>query len=341
MLRRVSPLLLLFVSLILLLQTTPCLASPTTHMRNEARAILLDGLIIDHNCIDLNAIPIEWVDSAKANVKIHYAHTSHGGQITTGLDLIEDGNSTFSQAQGDRYLPIESGALCILDGNPPDSYITPDLYWESTEGLATTHATLTDNPALTVSLWSWCTQLDWYSEEQTRAYLDAMASLELDHPGVIFVHMTGNAQATGPDGYNRWLRNEQIRQFCRNNDKVLFDFEDLDSWSNGVHSVYPYSVDGHTYAVPSEHDDFHGDEAAHTTYSSCEQKGRAFWWLVACIAGWNAPVGNDTTTSGTTTATSTTTGETSPFNLTSGILLGGGLLATLALVTIIVYRRKP
>ncbi len=293
------------------------------------------GLIIDHNCIDLGAIPAEWIDSAKNDVKIHYAHTSHGEQITTGLDLIEAENSTFSQVQGDCYLPTESGALCILDGNPPNSYVTPDLYWQTTEGIATTEATLHDNPSLTVSMWMWCTQLDSYSQEETQAYLDAMSSLELAHPGVTFVYMTGNAQATGSDGYNRWLRNDQIRQFCRDGGKILFDFENLDCWSNGDHSTYDYTTDGHTYTIPCEHANFHGDEAGHTTYTSCEQKGQAFWWLAACIAGWNAPQQHDTTTSGTTT------GGTNTFSFIDGMLLGGGLLAALALITVIVYRRKP
>jgi hypothetical protein len=36
-----------------------------------------------------------------------------------------------------------------------------------------------------------------------------------------------------------------------------------------------------------EHPHFNGDEAGHTTYSSCEQKGKAFWWLMARIAGWD------------------------------------------------------
>ncbi len=36
-----------------------------------------------------------------------------------------------------------------------------------------------------------------------------------------------------------------------------------------------------------EHPHYHGDEAAHTTFESCENKGRAFWWLLARIAGWD------------------------------------------------------
>ncbi len=285
------------------------------------------GLIVDHTCTDLNAIPAEWIEAAQSDVKVHYAHTSHGSQITTGLDLIEDANSTFSQAQGDRYLPTESGALCVLDGNPPESYITPDLYWETPDGLAITQNTLDENPTLTVSIWSWCTQLYWYGEAETQAYLDAMSSLETANPSVIFVYMTCNAQSTGDEGYNRWQRNEQIRQYCIANDKVLFDFEDLDAWSNGEQSTYAYG----DYYIPVEHEDFHGDQAGHTTYTSCEQKGHAFWWLAAVLSGWVPQHANGTTSSVTST-TPDGSGLDGSFWLTAGIAL------TVVLIVAVAYR---
>ena len=285
------------------------------------------GLVIDHACTDLNTIPAEWIEAAQSNVRVHYAHTSHGSQITTGLDLIEDANSTFSQAQGDQYLPTESGALCMLDGNPPQSYITPDLYWETAGGLAITQNTLDENPTLTVSIWSWCTQLYWYGEAETQAYLDAMSSLETANPNVIFVYMTCNAQSTGDEGYNRWQRNEQIRQYCIANNKVLFDFEDLDAWSNGEHSTYAYG----DYYVPVEHEDFHGDQAGHTTYTSCEQKGHAFWWMVAVLSGWVPQH-----TNGTTSSTSSTTSDGN--RLDSGSWLTAGLALTVVLIAAVAFK---
>jgi len=31
---------------------------------------------------------------------------------------------------------------------------------------------------------------------------------------------------------------------------------------------------------------FYGNEYGHTTAESCEQKGRAWWWMMAVLAGW-------------------------------------------------------
>ncbi|MHA1770086.1 MAG: hypothetical protein ACTSX2_04045 [Candidatus Thorarchaeota archaeon] len=302
------------------------------------------GLIIDHNNIDISRIPGQYIDAAQAHVKFHYAHTSHGGQITIGLERIESANATFSFALESNLLPTEDGALCMYDGNDGHGYITPDLYWQGESGQTITHNTLNNNPALNFSMWSWCTQLNSYSEAQVQEYLDTMSSFESTHPGVTFIYMTGNAQTGSEEGYNRYLRNEQIRNYCKTHNKVLFDFADLDSWSNGDQATYEYTVDDSTYTIPIEHPDFHGNEVAHTTYSSCEQKGRAFWWMVAMLAGWT-PDGYTTITTTTGDTPSTSSGTTSPGSvidmLTSQpLFLSAVIIGILVIVGIIVTRRN-
>jgi hypothetical protein len=177
-----------------------------------------------------------------------------------------------------------------------------------------------------------------------------MTALEVANPGITFVYMTGNAQATGSSGYNRWVNNEMIRQYCIDNDKVLFDFADLDAWSNGVQNTYEYDPGDGIVNVPSEHPDFIGSEAAHTTFSSCEQKGKAFWWLVATLAGWNAPEPTTTTTSATTTpstapSTTPSTSSTSTVPISEApdlmvIGIGLGLIGTLGVLSLLWSRRR-
>ena len=278
-------------------------------------------LIIDHTCEDLSQIPPAWIDSVQTYMKLHYAHTSHGGQLTTGLDRIEAADPTYSVALGARYLPTESGAFCIFDGQEHDTYITPDEYWETAAGMNYTRDVLDHNPTINTSMWSWCTQLTYYTEAQTQAYLDSVTVLESEYPDVVFIYMTCNAQATGSSGRNRYLRNELIRQYCTANDKVLFDFADLDSWwfnpatEEWEHSTYEY--DGDT--VPVEHLQFNGDQAGHTTYESCEQKGRAVWWMMARLAGWLLdPSGIDKKTNASGT-TSLGPACPNPFGSTTGV----------------------
>ena len=80
-------------------------------------------------------------------------------------------------------------------------------------------------------IWSWCGQASTASEEDISTYLNLMNQLESDYPDVFFffVYMTGHLDGTGETG-NLHIRNEQIRNYCIANDKVLFDFADIESY---------------------------------------------------------------------------------------------------------------
>jgi len=248
------------------------------------------AIIIDHNCLDLSKIPDEWIEKAKANLKVHYAHTSHGGQITAGLQMLQAQDPRYACAIGKSSLPATSGALCIFDGQESETYISPDLYWASAAGRQATQSVLDHNGTINVSLWSWCCQQTHNSEAETQAYLDAMAAMDRANPNVAFIYMTGNAQAwhghhsykEDKDGYNRYLRNEQIRAYCRANSKVLYDFADIECWYGGQQATSTHN--GKTF--PREHDRFNRNEKAHTSGENCLNKAKAFWWLMARGAGW-------------------------------------------------------
>ena len=46
------------------------------------------AIIIDHTCTDLSEIPTSWLDQAKL-LTLHYAYTSHGSQIMSGIGVLE------------------------------------------------------------------------------------------------------------------------------------------------------------------------------------------------------------------------------------------------------------
>ncbi|MBW2261320.1 MAG: hypothetical protein JRG91_05035 [Deltaproteobacteria bacterium] len=113
-----------------------------------------------------------------------------------------------------------------------------------------------------------------------------MSELEAAYPGVTFIYMTGHTDGSGADG-NLRARNAQIRSWCEANGKILFDFGDIESWDpDGIY--YPDISDdcgwctdwctGHTCPDCSS--------CAHSHCYNCYIKGKAFWWMMARLAGW-------------------------------------------------------
>ncbi|MBD3387301.1 hypothetical protein GF407_20520 [candidate division KSB1 bacterium] len=237
-------------------------------------------IIINHETNNLSQIPDHWIDQVRQNIKVYYGHTSHGGQITGGLERLAQKNSKYAFAYND-YLPNVPNHLCFLDTGAD-----PDLFFSSIQGI------LDANPSINVAMFSWCGEAAWYDVNH---YISQMQALETANPSVTFVYMTGNAQEADLAGYNRYVFNQALRQYCRDNNKVLFDFADLDVWHNGDYTPNTYDFDDWGRKplindIPLEHPQYYGDDLGHTTYESCENKAGAAWWMLAKIAGWDAVV---------------------------------------------------
>jgi hypothetical protein len=254
-----------------------------------------DAVIVDHSCTEIQLIPQEWITSAKDDLIIAYGHTSHGSQLVDGMTgLIGYAGSLYEfNADG------SGGALELHDRGFVPAYDlgNPDrTTWE-----AATRARLEADPRINVIIWSWCGQVSTASEADIELYLDLMNGLETDYPDVQFVYMTGHLDGTGIDG-NLHIRNEQIRAYCREHDKILYDFADIET----------YDPDGVYYGdrIPNDNCDYDSDGdgardgnwaiewqnanpgewyacgAAHTQPLNANLKAYAAWWLFARLAGW-------------------------------------------------------
>ncbi|UDQ97090.1 hypothetical protein AAEX28_08570 [Lentisphaerota bacterium WC36G] len=260
---------------------------------DNAKADRKEPLIINHKNIDITKIPQQYIKKAQRKFHISYGHTSHGNQIISGMKALAKKDKKFnytSNPKSDKAFlwdRIPSGDL----GNP-----NQEQWAEKTRKLLEGKG-----KSRNIIMWSWCGQL---SRKATKVekYLALMNSLEQQFPKVTFIYMTGHLDGNSSKSSVLLKNNEKIRKFCKNHNKVLFDFADIESFDPDGKVDYSklsardncdYKKDGkrknwakewiknnpkHNFSLP--------EKAAHTHPLNAAMKGQAFWWMMARLAGW-------------------------------------------------------
>ncbi|MBN2070329.1 MAG: T9SS type A sorting domain-containing protein [Candidatus Krumholzibacteriota bacterium] len=264
-------------------------------------------LIVDHNCTDITLIPEAGIINAKTVLHIVYGHTSHGSQITdgmTGLVGFANGGGLGLSLAADIFAWNNGGSDGALDLHDEGMYgdvgYYPDWVNETVDYIE-------NNPDVNVIVWSWCGQAGdkyvagtLYSE-----YLAPMSQLEIDYPDLTFVYMTGHMDHYADADIK--AANQMIREYCIENNKVLYDFADIECYDpDGTFFEYPdddcdyYSSefgpllgnwalewqDSHPMNV-----DWYDCNAEHSQPLNGNLKAYAAWWLWVRLSGYGINTG--------------------------------------------------
>ena len=235
-----------------------------------------DGSALANHTIvdDFDLVPESVIEQIKSSINIYYGHTSHGSQISTGMAMIRTEDDLYEFNNGLTSLSLtEYGDDLGHNG---------DTSW-----VPITRNHLSSHSETNMVVWSWCGGCSDNTVDGINTYLNAMAGLETDYPNVTFIYMTGHLDGTGVDG-NLYARNNQIRSYCSANDKYLFDFADIESYDPSG-TYYPDESDGCSWCTDWCAQNTCPDcgSCAHSHCYNCYLKGKAFWWLMARVTGWN------------------------------------------------------
>jgi hypothetical protein len=247
--------------------------------------------VIDHTSVQkFENIPSEWINQAKSNLRIGYQHTSHGSQIVTGMGMLSSENGLYSYTTG------SDGFLCDYCMQAYGAYDLGNPNYTAWVTATRSYLNGSGNDR-NVIMWSWCGEVSSATELIiSGSYLANMNQLEQEYPDVKFVYMTGHLDGTGEAG-NLKIRNQQIRDYAIANNKILFDFADIESYDpDGTY--YPNESDAcswcTTWCESHTCPDCSGS-CAHSHCFNCYNKGKAFWYMMAVLAGWDEGVSPGTT----------------------------------------------
>jgi hypothetical protein len=244
-------------------------------------------------------IPSVWIETAKQYVAWIFPHTSHGSQLITGaMYLSQYKNPPLynfinrdGQAPSDFYIPPQTSPIALRMGdNSQLGYSGPDFTAAIQQHITSSNYGPNDIP---VFMFAFCGELSTMTSAEVQQYLDSMTWGENTYPEVTFIYITGHADQWADQSVLN-ANNNMIRDYVIANNKILYDFNDIDTYQPDG-SLPPETPDDSCPWCQTWCDNHPGfcpdptlmGTCAHSHSLECLLKSQAMWWLSARLAGWD------------------------------------------------------
>jgi hypothetical protein len=205
-----------------------------------------EGFIIDHNHTDISQIPDQWIDAAKQNLKIRYFRRSHGSQLDTGgMNAIRSYSPEYASkyaysrtgGNGTLMLSVPSPWLSLDSDSNSDPEIFTQINWVDS---SRQYLDNPDNANINVMMWAWSSGFYLCDPNNYVAGMETLIS-EYGSNGtkiqsgertvpVTFVFQTACSNRSSDRNPIIYAGNMIVRDHCIENNRILYDFSDLESW---------------------------------------------------------------------------------------------------------------
>lgn len=263
-------------------------------------------IIADHTIVDdYDKIPEYYMNKVK-QMWMSIPGASHSLGTLMGLNRLESENSTYAvnrtssgepEAYTDQYLRASQSTWGDLDnatGWMYSSYYAEDWFLDANAEAVTKAgiAYCNDNGYDLGALgFLWCytgTNIDIGSYiTTTQAYADYCKTQGYDTKIFFTTGPVDGPFSSGEAGWLMYQNWEEIRGAVKNDpSRILFDYADILCYDDGSDEPYTVTWDGNTYPVGTPTNTL-PEEVGHIAAPGKLRLGKAMWWMLARMAGWD------------------------------------------------------
>ena len=262
-------------------------------------------IIADHNAVAaFDNIPQYWIDEVK-KMQLGYVGESHSEGVRIGVQLVEDSDAKYSVDVTARPAVASSANLRVFAQFPNNGTSWGNLgeyeWYKNGNAISSIRAGITrinatDNTPMDVFGFGWCWDPNETADDMpdyvnaTKNYIGFCADNSYQTKVIFTTGPVDDQNAYGETGWNKYLAYEVIRDSVANDPtRILFDFADILCYDDNSQTPTTTTYGANIYPIITP-TNVGNSSYAHMGEAGCLRLGKAMWWMLARIAGWDGEI---------------------------------------------------